>query len=112
MSKFERQARSFGTRFVYEEVASIKEESQGQKDRNELVKNFKIKTTGNNEYRASGIVLAFGKTPRDLSVPGEQQLKGKGVSYRAVCDGPLSKQKRVAVVGIGDPSLDTALFLW
>jgi thioredoxin reductase (NADPH) len=38
-------------------------------------------------------------------------LKGKGVSYCAVCDGPLFKQKRLAVVGIGDPSLDAALFL-
>jgi thioredoxin reductase (NADPH) len=38
-------------------------------------------------------------------------LKGKEVSYCAVCDGPLFKQKRVAVVGIGDPSLDAALFL-
>lgn len=44
-------------------------------------------------------------------MPGEQQLKGKGVSYCAVCDGPLFKQKKVAVVGIGDPSLDAALFL-
>ncbi len=48
---------------------------------------------------------------RDLNVPGEQQLKGKGVSYCAVCDGPLFKQKVVAVVGVGDPSLDAALLL-
>src|SRR5919198_193308 len=111
MTKFEEQARSFGTKFAYEEVTSITEYRQEEEDDNNKPKNFKIKTSGNKEYLASAIILAFGKTPRDLNVPGEQQLKGKGVSYCAVCDGPLFKQKRVAVVGIGDPSLDAALFL-
>jgi thioredoxin reductase (NADPH) len=60
---------------------------------------------------ASAIILAFGKTPRDLNIPGEQQFKGKGVSYCAVCDGPLFRPKRVAVLGVADPSLDAALFL-
>jgi thioredoxin reductase (NADPH) len=114
MTKFEEQARSFGTKFAYEEVTFIVEGRQEGEEgnNNKPTKNyFKIKTSGNSEYLASAIILAFGKTPRDLNVPGEQQLKGKGVSYCAVCDGPLFKQKRVAVVGIGDPSLDAALFL-
>jgi thioredoxin reductase (NADPH) len=110
MTKFQEQARSFGTEFAYEEVTSIVEDRQ-EEDNNKPTKNFKIITSVNNEYFASAIIVAFGKTPRDLNVPGEQQLKGKGVSYCAVCDGPLLKQKRVAVVGIGDPSLDAALFL-
>ena len=120
MTKFEAQAKSFGTKFTYEEVTSIVEYRQeddnnnnnNNNNNNKSTKNyFKIITSGNNEYLASAVILAFGKTPRDLNVPGEQQLKGKGVSYCAVCDGPLFKQKRVAVVGIGDPSLDAALFL-
>jgi thioredoxin reductase (NADPH) len=113
MTKFEEQARSFGTKFAYQEVTSIVESGQEEEgNNNKLTKDyFKIITSGNNEYVASAIILAFGKTPRDLNVPGEQQLKGKGVSYCAVCDGPLFKQKRVAVVGVGDPSLDSALFL-
>jgi thioredoxin reductase (NADPH) len=113
MTKFEAQAKSFGTKFAYEEVTSIVESGQEEEgNNNKPTKNyFKIITNGNNEYLASAIILAFGKTPRDLNVPGEQQLKGKGVSYCAVCDGPLFKQKTVAVVGIGDPSLDAALFL-
>ena len=110
MTKFEEQARSFGTKFSYEEVTSIV--GYSEEENNKPTKNyFKIKTSGNNEYLASAVILAFGKTPRDLNVPGEQQFKGKGVSYCAVCDGPLFKQKRVGVVGIGDPSLDAALFL-
>jgi thioredoxin reductase (NADPH) len=114
MTKFEEQARSFGTKFAYEEITSIVEGRQEGEEgnNNKPTKNyFKIKTSDNSEYLASAIILAFGKTPRDLNVPGEQQLKGKGVSYCAVCDGPLFKQKRVAVVGISDPSLDAALFL-
>jgi thioredoxin reductase (NADPH) len=111
MTKFEAQAESFGTKFAYEEVTSIVGYRQEEEDNIKPTENFKIITSGNNEYLASAIILAFGKTPRDLNVPGEQQLKGKGVSYCAVCDGPLFKQKRVAVVGIGDPSLDAALFL-
>ena len=116
MTKFEAQARSFGTKFAYEEVSSIveeegKEEEEKGKNNKPLKNRFKITTSGNNEYLASAIILAFGKTPRDLNVQGEQQLKGKGVSYCAVCDGPLFKQKTVAVIGVGDLSLDAALFL-
>src|SRR5918911_512851 len=111
MTKFEAQAKSFGTKFAYEEVTSIVENGQEEKNNNKPTKNFKIITSNDKEYSAYAIILAFGKTPRDLNVPGEQQLKGKGVSYCAVCDGPLFKQKTVAVVGIGDPSLDAALFL-
>ena len=111
MTKFEEQTKNFGTKFAYEEVTSVVEYRQDNVNDNKSAKNFKIITSGNNEYLASAVILAFGKTPRDLNVPGEQQLKGKGVSYCAVCDGPLFKQKRVAVVGIGDPSLDAALFL-
>jgi thioredoxin reductase (NADPH) len=85
VSKFEAQARSFGTKFAYEEVMSILEYRQGGGggggENNKPTKNFKIITSGNKEYLASAIILAFGKTPRDLNVPGEQQLKGKEVSY-------------------------------
>ena len=80
MSRFEQQARNFGAEFVYEEVISIQE--------NEL-RCFIVRTTTDNQYNTSTIILAFGKTPRDLNVPGEKELKGKGVSYCAVCDGPL-----------------------
>jgi len=106
MSRLERQARVFGTEFIYEEVTSIVEDSDHQH-----TKGFIMKTSTNKEYSTLAIILAFGKTPRDLDVPGEQGFKGKGVSYCAVCDGPLFKHKSLAVVGIGDPLLDTALLL-
>src|SRR3989338_3186270 len=61
------------------------------------------------QYKGSAVILAFGKTPRDLDVPGEQEFKGKGVSYCATCDAPFYKGKSVAVVGVGDLSIEAAL---
>ena len=101
MSNFERQAKAFGVQFVYDEVATIVE-------RESLC--FTV-TTPNSAYDTCAVILAFGKTPRDLGVPGEQKFKGKGVSYCAVCDGPLFKGKTVAVAGSGDPAIDAAALL-
>jgi thioredoxin reductase (NADPH) len=107
MQRFEQQARNFGAEFAYEEVLSItehKEDGGGG--------GFIIKTNNkDNEYSGHALILAFGKTPRDLNVKGEKELKGRGVSYCAVCDGPFFKNKKVAIVGPGDPALEAALYL-
>jgi thioredoxin reductase (NADPH) len=103
MQKFEQQARNFGAEFAYEEVRSITKDKPSY---------FMIKTNNsNNEYSCRALILAFGKTPRDLNVPGEKELKGRGVSFCAVCDGPFFKKKKVAIVGPGDPALEAALYL-
>jgi thioredoxin reductase (NADPH) len=103
MQKFEQQARNFGAEFAYEEVLSITDHKDG---------GFIIKTNNNDkEYTGHALILAFGKTPRDLNVKGEKELNGRGVSYCAVCDGPFFKNKKVAIVGAGDPALEAALYL-
>ena len=103
MQKFEQQARNFGAEFAYEEVLSIIKDKQG---------GFIIKTNNSDkEYSGYALILAFGKTPRDLNVKGEKELKGRGVSHCAVCDGPFFKNKKVAVVGDGDSALEAALYL-
>jgi thioredoxin reductase (NADPH) len=102
MSKFEKQARAFGAEFAYEEVVSVTEDEPAC---------ISIKTANNNEYSCCVLILAFGKTPRDLNVPGEKELKGRGVSYCAVCDGPFFKNKTVAVVGAGEHALEAAVYL-
>ncbi len=101
MTKFEAQPKLYGAEFAYDEVIEI----VGEEPTCFLVRTYST------EYRACAIILAFGKTPRDLGVPGEQELKGKGVSYCAVCDGPFFKGKIVAVFGAGDPALDAAVYL-
>ncbi|MEM1700020.1 MAG: FAD-dependent oxidoreductase [Desulfurococcaceae archaeon] len=63
------------------------------------------------EICAFAVVIATGSEKRKLGVPGEDKLTGKGVSYCAVCDGPLFKNKTVAVVGGGNSAFTSALFL-
>jgi thioredoxin reductase (NADPH) len=62
-------------------------------------------------YRASAIVFATGGGHRHLGVPGEDKLTGRGVSYCATCDGPLFRDKTVAVVGGGNTAVTEALYL-
>jgi alkyl hydroperoxide reductase subunit F len=60
-------------------------------------------------YQSKVVVLATGKRPRELNVPGEAKYVGKGVSYCAICDGPVFAGQRVAVVGGGNSGLEAAL---
>lgn len=62
-------------------------------------------------YEARTVILANGARPRPLSVQGEKELLGKGVSYCALCDGRFFVGKRVAVVGGGSSALSEALYL-
>lgn len=67
--------------------------------------------TEKEQFEAKTVIIAMGLSPRYLSVPGELELRGKGVSYCANCDGPLYKEKVVAVVGSGNSAFDAAEFL-
>lgn len=62
-------------------------------------------------YEAPALILATGTQRRKLSVPGETVFLGRGVSYCAVCDGPLFRNKTVAIVGNGEEAAVDALFL-
>jgi thioredoxin reductase (NADPH) len=99
VSSIKEQAEKFGAATEIAEVSKIKQVADGS---------FVLTAYGK-QYKTKTIILAHGKTPRDLGVPGEEEFKGKGVSYCATCDAPLFKNKIVAVAGIGDLSLDTAL---
>jgi alkyl hydroperoxide reductase subunit F len=61
--------------------------------------------------RAKSVILATGARWRELNVPGEQALRGKGVAYCPHCDGPLFRGKRVAVVGGGNSGVEAAIDL-
>jgi thioredoxin reductase (NADPH) len=62
-------------------------------------------------YRANAIIVATGGGHRHLGVPGEDKLTGRGVSFCATCDGPLFRDKIVAVVGGGNTAVTEALYL-
>ena len=100
IQKMEEQARNSGAEIILEEVEEIKEKS----------KNFIVKSN-QNEYECKSIILAFGKTPRSLNVLGEKEFTGKGISYCVTCDGPLFKDRIVAVVGGGNSALDAASYM-
>ncbi len=59
-------------------------------------------------YEAKAVIIATGKIPRALNIPGEEEFKGKGVSFCATCDAPMFKDKAVAVVGGGNAGFATA----
>jgi len=103
-NRLKEQAELYGAQFIYEEVVGIEE------DRECPGLCFRVRTT-RADYHSTAVILALGKTPKDLGVPGEQELKGRGVSYCAVCDGPLFKGKTVAVVGSGDQALEAVNYL-
>ena len=68
-------------------------------------------TSNKGSYQGKTIIIASGKRSRELNVPGEKEFKNKGLTYCAICDGPLFAQKEVAVVGGGNSSLDAAIQL-
>jgi len=67
--------------------------------------------TGEGEVEAGAVIAATGAELKHLDVPGEDRLRGKGVSHCATCDGPLLGDRKVAVVGGGDSALQEALTL-
>jgi alkyl hydroperoxide reductase subunit F len=69
---------------------------------------FEVRTDKGETYQAKAVIFATGKRPRQLNVPGEKELAGKGVTYCAICDGPLFAGEKVAVIGGGNSALEAA----
>jgi len=72
--------------------------------------NFLV-STENKVFESRTVIIASGVDPRPLEVPGEKEFIGKGVSYCSICDGPMFKDKTVAVIGGGNSAFETAIFL-
>lgn len=69
---------------------------------------FEVRTDKSESYQAKAVIIATGKHPRSLNVPGEERLRGMGVTYCAICDGPLFAGEKVAVIGGGNSALEAA----
>lgn len=77
-----------------------------------IMRNLEFKISGlEGEYAAKAIIIAAGAQPKRLGIKGEDKFLGRGVSYCGTCDGPLFKNKDVAVIGGGDRALEEAIFL-
>ncbi len=72
---------------------------------------FRATDEAGESYQSRVVVFAAGKKPRKLNVPGETEFTGRGVSYCAICDGPVFTGQRVAVVGGGNSALEAVLDL-
>jgi len=70
---------------------------------------FEAITESGDRYQGRTVVFATGKSPRQLNVPGEKELTGRGVTYCAICDGPVFAGQRVAVMGGGNSALEATL---
>ena len=68
-------------------------------------------TTRSGTHGGLGIIIATGTQRKKILVPGETEFLGRGVSYCAVCDGPLFKGRSVAVIGSGNEAFEDALYL-
>ena len=98
--QFREHANKLGARVVQDEVVQV-----------ELSGNVKKVVCEEETYEARCVILASGAHHRTLEVPGEEELRGAGVSYCATCDGAFVRGRTVAVVGGGDAALEDAIFL-
>lgn len=96
----EKQCASFGVEMDYGAVSSISKEG-----------NLFVSQTDIGEVESKAVILATGASHRHLGVKGEEEYRGKGVSYCATCDGPFFRGKKVVVAGGGDTALTDALYL-
>lgn len=94
------QVTNLGIEYRYGNVQSIT-------DTNE----YKIIKTDIEEINCKNIIIATGRRPRELGLENEQELAGKGVSWCAICDGPLYKGKITAVIGGGNAAVEEAQYL-
>lgn len=73
--------------------------------------NFKLVDQDKKEYQSRMVIIATGRQPRWLNIPGEAKFKGRGISACATCDAPFFKGKDVIVVGGGNSGLESAELL-
>jgi alkyl hydroperoxide reductase subunit F len=99
MKKFEEQARELHIQLELDGVAGISREDS----------TFTVKTATDRTFGARSLIIATGKHPKMLGLPGEERFIGRGLSICATCDGPLFRGKNVAVVGAGNSALQTAI---
>ena len=100
MGLFRKQAERFGTRILQSDVSKV--------DLSE--RPFKV-WIGDEVHEAESLIVSTGASARWLGIPGEEKLRGHGVSACATCDGFFFREREIIVVGGGDSALEEALFL-
>ena len=100
MDGMRKQAERFGTRIISSDVTEV--------DLSE--RPFKV-SVGADVYEAESLIVSTGASARWLGIPGEEKLRGYGVSACATCDGFFFRDREIAIVGGGDSAMEEAIFL-
>ncbi|MDP9111649.1 MAG: thioredoxin-disulfide reductase [Candidatus Eremiobacteraeota bacterium] len=100
MMKFREQAERFGARVENTDATGV-----------DFSGNPLLVRTAEHEYQTRSVIVATGASARWLNVPGEEKLRGRGVSTCATCDGAFFREKHIVVIGGGDSAMEEALFL-
>ncbi|MGP6156654.1 MAG: thioredoxin-disulfide reductase [Vulcanimicrobiaceae bacterium] len=100
MESFRTQAERFGAKIEFTDVTRV-----------DLSRRPFTVLADDAEYEADSVIVATGASARWLGIPGEERLRGRGVSTCATCDGAFFRDRHIVVVGGGDSALEEALFL-
>ncbi|MGI5324596.1 thioredoxin-disulfide reductase [Actinomadura nitritigenes] len=100
MDNLRKQAERFGAELVTDDVTEV-----------DLAADPKVVKVGDETYLAKTVVVATGSGYRELGLPDEKRLSGRGVSWCATCDGFFFREQDIAVVGGGDTAMEEAIFL-
>ena len=100
METFRAQAERFGAKIENVDVVKV-----------DFTKRPLRVWTDDREYQAESVIVATGASARWLGIPGEERLRGQGVSSCATCDGAFFRDRRIVVVGGGDSAMEEGLFL-
>lgn len=96
----ENQAKRFGLKIINGEVGQLTPRGRG----------WELEEEGK-KLVAKSVIVATGVEPQKMGIPGEEELRGKGVSYCATCDGPFFRGQDIGVIGGGNSAVDEALYL-
>lgn len=101
MERFAKQAQKFGMEVKSAEVKTINIDDPV----------IRVVQTDQGDIRCRAVIVASGADPKTLGVPGEDRLRGMGVSYCATCDAPFFRDKEVAVIGGGNTAVDECIYI-
>ncbi len=101
MESMRKQVERFGAKIITDDIVLVK-----------LTGEIKELTDGSgNTVKAKSVILAMGSAYKEIGLPNEKRLSGRGVSWCATCDGFFFRDQVIAVVGGGDSAMEEAIFL-
>ncbi len=99
MEKFRNHLKKFKIKIKETEIKKIRK----------IKNNFIIQTGKKENFVSKALILASGRDPRPLEIPGEKELIGRGVSYCPICDMPFFQNKEIAIIGGGNSGFNAAI---